>query len=315
MPVVRQLHATSDAHAAASLWRAADGGRRQALGHQLSPEADSVLARQGVFAVGIGEGDELVSMVAAMPARADDARSVHNVPGLVHISAVATHPDAQGRGYAGRCLQAGLWQAVRRGYARAQLWTHTSNASSRRLYEREGFELSGRHKHDDEGQQMLHYVRELPTPRRAARRAARLVCLDAQDRVLLLHWRDPLDGFGLWEPPGGGIDPGETPYDAVVREWQEETGLPVPEMTGAVTPVARDVLFKGRRGVVDEDFFLGRSAAAGSPNLDAATVQEQQDYLGHAWVPWRDLATLEDAVEPDLMPVLRRLEPTGPWAD
>ncbi|WP_241027565.1 NUDIX domain-containing protein [Streptomyces verrucosisporus] len=41
--------------------------------------------------------------------------------------------------------------------------------------------------------------------------AARVVCLDAADRVLLLEWRDPYDGSRLWEPPGGGIEPGETP--------------------------------------------------------------------------------------------------------
>lgn len=207
-----------------------------------------------------------------------------------------------------------MWQATRRGYARAQLWTHTSNAGARRLYEREGFEPSGRQKVDDSGEPILHYVRELPVPRRTARRAARLVCLDPQDRVLVLHWRDPLDGFGLWEPPGGGIEAGETPYDAVLREWREETGLPLPELSGAVTNVARDALFKGRRGVVDEEFFLGRSATAAVPDPDAATVQEQEDYLGYAWVPWQELDALDDALEPDLLPVLRRLDPAGPWA-
>ncbi|OJF15212.1 NUDIX domain-containing protein [Couchioplanes caeruleus] len=57
------------------------------------------------------------------------------------------------------------------------------------------------------------------------RPAARVVCLDAVDRVLLLHWRDPFDGSSLWEPPGGGIDAGETPLQAARRELAEETGL------------------------------------------------------------------------------------------
>ncbi|MGI8700038.1 MAG: GNAT family N-acetyltransferase [Nocardioidaceae bacterium] len=314
MPVVRQLHATTDAQAAASLWREATIRRRHELGLEPLPEADVALSRPGAFAVGVAEGHELLSLAAAVPARADDARSVHNVPGLVHISSVATRPDQWGTGLAGRCVRAAMWQATRRGFARAQLWTHTSNAGSRRLYEREGFEASGRHKLDDHGEPMLHYVRELPVAPRVARRAARLVCLDPQDRVLVLHWRDPLDGFPLWEPPGGGIEPGETAYDAVLREWREETGLPVPTMSGAATPVARDMLFEGRRGVVDEDFFLGRTAEPGTPVLDGATAQEQTDYLGSAWVPWDQLAALEDAVEPDLLPVLRRLDPLGPWA-
>lgn len=33
---------------------------------------------------------------------------------------------------------------------------------------------------------------------------------------------------GKWEFPGGGIEPGETPMAAAAREFQEETGLPVP---------------------------------------------------------------------------------------
>ena len=44
------------------------------------------------------------------------------------------------------------------------------------------------------------------------RPAARVICLDAADRVLLMHWRDPSDGHLLWEPPGGGIEPGEKHY-------------------------------------------------------------------------------------------------------
>jgi 8-oxo-dGTP diphosphatase len=36
-------------------------------------------------------------------------------------------------------------------------------------------------------------------------------------------------GVGLWELPGGGLDFGETPLKAVVRETSEETGILVDE--------------------------------------------------------------------------------------
>ncbi len=33
---------------------------------------------------------------------------------------------------------------------------------------------------------------------------------------------------GLWEIPGGHLDEGETPWEAAVREWEEEVGVPLP---------------------------------------------------------------------------------------
>ncbi|MDX6297209.1 MAG: hypothetical protein QOI51_1066, partial [Nocardioidaceae bacterium] len=52
----------------------------------------------------------------------------------------------------------------------------------------------------------------------------------------------------------------------------------------------------------------------GTPRPDEATAAEQDAYLGHAWLGWYELETLKDPVEPDLLPVLRRLVPDGPWA-
>ena len=51
--------------------------------------------------------------------------------------------------------------------------------------------------------------------------AAYGVILDG-DRMLLAHWNE--GGRSGWTLPGGGIDPGEDPVDAVVREIAEETG-------------------------------------------------------------------------------------------
>lgn len=57
--------------------------------------------------------------------------------------------------------------------------------------------------------------------------AAYGVCLDADGRVLLVRASTDSLHTGCWLLPGGGIEHGEHPADAVVREIAEETGLRV----------------------------------------------------------------------------------------
>ena len=45
--------------------------------------------------------------------------------------------------------------------------------------------------------------------------------------------------LGIWVAPGGHIDLGENPWDAVMREAAEETGLTVGHVDGATEPRAR----------------------------------------------------------------------------
>jgi 8-oxo-dGTP diphosphatase len=56
------------------------------------------------------------------------------------------------------------------------------------------------------------------------KRAAAVIVRDG--RVLMVHERSRRSGGGeWWTLPGGGIEPGETPEEAVRREVFEETGL------------------------------------------------------------------------------------------
>jgi 8-oxo-dGTP diphosphatase len=55
--------------------------------------------------------------------------------------------------------------------------------------------------------------------------AAYALCRD-QDRILLAHYRGP-KGEQRWTLPGGKVEHGEDPFDAVVRELAEETGYAV----------------------------------------------------------------------------------------
>ncbi|WP_282702273.1 NUDIX domain-containing protein [Streptomyces sp. CC219B] len=149
------------------------------------------------------------------------------------------------------------------------------------------------------------------------RPAVRVICLDAAQRLLLLHWRDPFDGVMLWEPPGGGIEPGETPLIAARRELVEETGLDPAAVRDRSVSVERDVWWNGKRFVGAEDFFVAHFAEE-RPTLSPAGLlpDEQVNLREHAWVAWSDLNTLADRIEPPaLMSVLAALVPDGPWCD
>jgi ADP-ribose pyrophosphatase YjhB (NUDIX family) len=51
------------------------------------------------------------------------------------------------------------------------------------------------------------------------------LCVDAGDRLLLARCAEGEPEPGAWTLPGGGVEWGEHPDDAVRRELEEETGL------------------------------------------------------------------------------------------
>jgi|SRR5215469_5478826 len=56
---------------------------------------------------------------------------------------------------------------------------------------------------------------------------AAVVLVDSDGRVLLAQRPEGKAMAGLWEFPGGKVDPGETPENALIRELREELGIDV----------------------------------------------------------------------------------------
>ncbi|MBE1485037.1 NUDIX hydrolase [Plantactinospora soyae] len=76
------------------------------------------------------------------------------------------------------------------------------------------------------------------------------LCRDG-DRVLLARGSGTSAFPGVWQLPGGGIEHGEHPVAAVLREFAEETGLSV-EVTGLRAVLADVVRLAGTEGPVAE---------------------------------------------------------------
>ncbi|MYX15664.1 NUDIX domain-containing protein [Streptomyces sp. SID8374] len=106
-------------------------------------------------------------------------------------------------------------------------------------------------------------------------RAGAIVIRDGH--MLLIRFQEPDEDGPYFEIPGGGVETGETPEEAAVRELREETGL-----RGSVRrEVAR--IWKGGR---HEHYFL--MTAEGSPG-----APETLDTYGGtlAWIPVPELPT------------------------
>lgn len=57
------------------------------------------------------------------------------------------------------------------------------------------------------------------------------VIINADNQVLITKRKAQAFQGGLWEFPGGKVEQGETPFEALKRELQEEVGIDIQAMT------------------------------------------------------------------------------------
>jgi 8-oxo-dGTP diphosphatase len=136
-------------------------------------------------------------------------------------------------------------------------------------------------------------------PVRRQRLAAYAVVLRAGDEVLLTQLSALTTAPGRWTLPGGGIDHGEHPADAVAREGLEETGLTI-EVGQLLGVDSRHIVGTSPRGVL-EDYHVVRLIYAGTVPADAPAPEVVEVDGTTAAVAWHPLDAVSsgavDAVE------------------
>ena len=75
----------------------------------------------------------------------------------------------------------------------------------------------------------------MPSPHSRITRVAAAVIIGRDGRVLLAQRPEGKPYAGYWEFPGGKLEPGESPRDALVRELREELGLSVTRAASWIT--------------------------------------------------------------------------------
>ncbi|MBP2405430.1 RNA pyrophosphohydrolase [Streptomyces netropsis] len=145
------------------------------------------------------------------------------------------------------------------------------------------------------------------------RRAARVILLDARDRVLLMNGFEPADPTSTWWfTPGGGLEGDETWEQAARRELAEETGITEIELGPVLWRRFCSFPFDGRRWDQEEQYFLARTEQAGLWT-GGGTELERRSVTGLRWWTCEELLAARETVYPTrLGELLRTLLDEGP---
>jgi len=139
------------------------------------------------------------------------------------------------------------------------------------------------------------------------RKTARVLPVDDEGRVLLLHGWDPQHrDEPFWFTIGGAADDGESLRDAGVRELYEETRISIdPDRLGE--PIAENAVefsWGGHRIAQDQTFY---AVAVGSPevSLEGLDQWERATTDKYGWLSADDLDADERPAHPDIPDLIR----------
>lgn len=148
------------------------------------------------------------------------------------------------------------------------------------------------------------------------RPVARVLLLDDQDRVLLIH-AVGMGGIPFWFPTGGGLEAGETAEQAAIREVAEETGLQGVKLDAEIWHRKHKYDWFGELVEVRERWFMSRVPAF-EISTDSWTETEKRIHTSFRWWTLEELKETTDNLTPRrlaefLSQLLKSGPPTSPF--
>jgi 8-oxo-dGTP pyrophosphatase MutT (NUDIX family) len=153
-----------------------------------------------------------------------------------------------------------------------------------------------------------------PTANPTPRIGARVLLLDSDDRILLVHARDPDDpDHHWWELPGGGQQPGEQLQDTVRREVGEETGIVLTDIGPELWIRESRFTYRGRAHHRLDHVYLGRVPDGQAELPLNLSDNEKTGLIERRWWTADDLGRCTDKLLPAELPELLATLLAGRW--
>ena len=130
------------------------------------------------------------------------------------------------------------------------------------------------------------------------RTAVRALLLAEPDQLLLSRIFIPDRQMYIWITPGGGVNPGERPVEALVREVKEETNHEVESWIGPVWFRRHQFQFRGDTYDQEESFFLVRTQKFKPDHIGNLGEIEHELFDQFRWWSLGDIRRSEETFVP-----------------